>query len=179
MTDVKKNINGFTLVEAMAVVALIAIIGVIAIPALMQARLNSDLRAAAYEIMGGIEWAKSEAAKRNVCVGINYDPATFIAPANAHNTDYQIFLDDNCNGIQEAGESVLRAAWLKNKANITWNLPPASPRSFRISPRGLMNKQPGNIQLMRGDSDRCYRLTVGRTAGVKIAASRVSGGGCP
>lgn len=181
MMNFNKGAGGFTLAEMMMVVALIAIMSAIAVPAMMQMRRNSDLRAAAYELSGSIQWARSEAAKRNVPVIVNYDSGRFTLPATANNTDCQIVLDDNGNGAPDAGEQVLRTVWLRNKAHaITWNLPSAGQRFFQINPRGIivMNKAPGNIQLTRNDTSHCYRLSLGRNAGVRIDAGHVAGGAC-
>jgi len=192
MTDtIKNHTGGFTLIEAMIVVALIAIISAVAIPAWQSMKRNSDLKSAAFEIMSTVQWAKSEAAKRNICVGINFIPAA--CPPGQGNC-YEIFSDDNANGgvacdhALNAAEraligeqnKILRAGGLGTKARLNTDFP---GDAVAVTPRGLLQTgglPNGNVSLrpMAGD-DPCYRLMISPTTGVRLNPGRWNAAAAP
>jgi len=174
---IKNHTDGFTLVEAMIVVALIAIISAIAIPAWQSMKRNSDLRSAAFEIMATVQWAKSEAAQRNICIGINFIPAA--CPPGQDNC-YEVFSDDNCNHTLDGGEQVLRTGILGTKARINTSFP---GNAIAVTPRGLLRAgglPNGHVGLHApAGIDTCYRLTISPTAGLRLNPGRWNGADCP
>jgi len=164
---IKKHAGGFTLVETMMVVALIAIVTAIAIPAWQSMKRNSDLKSAAYEIMSSVQWAKSEAARRNACVGINFIPAA--CPTGQSNC-YELFGDDNCNRVVDGAEQNLRAGSLGSKARMTTTFP---NNAIAITPRSLLRTggvlPNGHVSLRPlSGSDLCYNLAISASAGLRL-----------
>jgi type IV fimbrial biogenesis protein FimT len=82
--------RGFTLVELLVAIAISAILLTIAVPSYRGARLNSQLRASANDLIGSINLARSEAIKRGTTV-------TLCASADG----------DNCGGAWNEGWLVL------------------------------------------------------------------------
>ncbi|MDR3088315.1 MAG: GspH/FimT family pseudopilin [Desulfobulbaceae bacterium] len=189
MTDMNNKTRqerGFTLAELMVTVAIIAIICAIAIPAWQSMKRNSDLKNAAFSLANTIKWAKSEASKENVCMGLSFD---------LPNNQYLVFRDDDngpgatqCDGAMTTGErslpptsgKITREIFLREKATLmaTTGFP---GNSFSISPRGLVSPAGlgNNVQLRAPLANSCYRLTISPSGGVRIAASQIAGGVCP
>jgi prepilin-type N-terminal cleavage/methylation domain-containing protein len=192
---IKKQSGGFTLAEAMIVLALVAIISAIAIPVWQSMKRNSDLKSAAYEIMAAIQWAKSEAARRNICIGLQFNPpAPNLCPPGQGDC-YELFRDDAepagvaCDHaltgaeralIGTAENKILRAGGFGTKAKINTTYP---QNAIAVTPRGLLRAgglANGHIALRAvAGSDNCYNLTLSPTAGLRLNANRWNGADCP
>jgi type IV fimbrial biogenesis protein FimT len=186
MTDRINNTNGFTFVEAMIVMVLIAIISVIALPAWHSMKRNSDLKGAAYEVMGTIQLAKSEAARRNACIGIALNPA---ACPPGQGDCYEIFLDDDTAGgvdcdhnltDAERPAKVLRSGSLGTRAKIS--VPSNYRNGFAVTPRGLVRVGSGGLPngtvTLRAETNHCYRLVISPTAGLRLEHGQWDGAAC-
>jgi type IV fimbrial biogenesis protein FimT len=64
----KSNSAGFTLIEAMVVVAVLTILATMALPSFLQMLRNSEIRAAAESVANGLQRARAEAVSRNARV---------------------------------------------------------------------------------------------------------------
>ena len=62
--------NGFTIVEAMIVVAVLAILAGVAAPSMTRMVVNQQLKAAGYDVASSMSLARSEALTRNVNVTV-------------------------------------------------------------------------------------------------------------
>jgi type IV fimbrial biogenesis protein FimT len=83
----KADQRGFTLIEAMVVVAMVAILLAVAAPSLVTFQRNSELRATASTFLSSIQSARAEAMKRGV--------STYMIPAanNDWATGWIVFAD--------------------------------------------------------------------------------------
>ena len=68
-----KDNQGFSLVEMMITIAIISIVAGIAVPNLIKYRDNSNLRAAARDILGDIQDTRTNAVSRNRSYRITFD----------------------------------------------------------------------------------------------------------
>lgn len=66
----RKLIKGFTLIELMVSVGILAILGAIAAPSFTNALVSMRMRATAYDLVGDLVLARSEALKRGTNVTI-------------------------------------------------------------------------------------------------------------
>jgi type IV fimbrial biogenesis protein FimT len=94
----KKKNCGFTLMELMIVIAIIAIFASIAIPNFIGWLPERKLDAGAQDILQALQKSRSKAimTNRNVVVTFNEGAESFIA-----------FVDDNADGVQDAGDLTL------------------------------------------------------------------------
>lgn len=118
--------SGYTLIEALVVLAIIGIVAAISIPSLRRARM----RAAMLEVVRTFEQASAvsriTAIKRgnNVCLRILADGS------RQHLTNFRAWIDANGNEIEDAGDELINE----------WRIRNASEWSFEESPNPrLMN----------------------------------------
>ena len=86
--------KGFTLIELMIVIALLGIMAGVMAPSFLEWRDRSKVQGDAGNLRAAFEMAKLRAIKHNTNVVVTF-PDT---------TSYQVFIDTNDNGAQDAGE---------------------------------------------------------------------------
>lgn len=91
-----KKQSGFTLIELIIVIALILFSSAIAIPGFISWIPNYRLRAASQDLLSNFQKAKIEAVKRNI-------NAAIVFPG----TGYTVFIDQDADFQQDAGETVV------------------------------------------------------------------------
>jgi len=180
--DLRESSHGFTLAETMVVAALIAIVATVAIPSWRSWQANSDLKSAAYQVAGIIQWARSEAAKQNACMGIDIAITGNAARPGGAIT---VFHDDACDATK-GWVSALNDAddqCNANRANPTnpclrrmnfantVSLFAAQDTAFSINPRGLIRNGPvGPFSVSLGSSynKNAYQLMISPASAVRI-----------
>ena len=89
-----RNVNGFTLIEALTVILLMACISALAVPNLINWLNKAKLNGAVNNLKGGLELAKLKAIQENGPVAVNFT-------ANS----YVVFRDTGATiGVHDAGE---------------------------------------------------------------------------
>ena len=68
-----RNSGGFTLVEMLITLSVIGVLLAIAAPSLRQMMLNHGIRTASFDLFSSLEYARSEAIKRNALVSVKPD----------------------------------------------------------------------------------------------------------
>ena len=76
-----RNKSGFTLIELMAVVAVLSVTALIAVPSMQQAIHSNQLRTEISRILAAIKLARSEAISRNTTVSMC--PSSFVSTGTA------------------------------------------------------------------------------------------------
>jgi type IV fimbrial biogenesis protein FimT len=97
--------RGFSLIELMVVVALLAVLAGIGIPNLQSFLIRSRLTAAVNEVNAHLQFARSEAIRRNLPVTVRRNAGA----AGNWSEGWNTFLDTNGNGTQDVGDELLRA----------------------------------------------------------------------
>lgn len=115
----KRN-RGFTLLELMVVVVIAGILLGVAVPAMGNFIRGARMTAAANDLLGAMYLARSEAIKRRLQVVVCTSSNPLVATAgcvtgggserliNATN-GWIVFVDDNANGLHDAGEQLLQS----------------------------------------------------------------------
>ena len=107
----RRTQSGFSLIELMMVVVVIGILSAVSLPWLRGYISNSYLTTTSIDLVTGIQYARSEAIRRNnrVAICVSTDNAT-CSGANTWHTGWIVFNDANENGVLDAGplEPVLR-----------------------------------------------------------------------
>jgi prepilin-type N-terminal cleavage/methylation domain-containing protein len=101
----KRRAFGFTLVEAMVVVAVLAIIAAMAMPSFSSFVGKSGSLGIESDFVNAMSFARSEAMRRGVPVAVT---AAASAAGNAFGQGWTVWVDSNANGTYDSGEPVLR-----------------------------------------------------------------------
>ena len=123
----KAKMHGFTLIELMVVVALVAIIASFAVPSFQTMIANSRLASSTNDLVGVLNFARTEAVKRGRTVMVS--PTTGSDWANG----VSVWMDAGAmNGTMEAAEELRRASSVPGDVSVT-----ASVTSFSFTGGGL------------------------------------------
>ncbi len=95
----RSDSRGFSLLEAIVVVAIMMIVLAISIPNFQVWRAHSRLNADARLVMAVLQRARAEAVKRNEFVTVRFSNVAAVQP------HYVAFFDANANRVQDAGEN--------------------------------------------------------------------------
>jgi len=104
-----RQTHGFTLIELVVTMAVAAILVTVALPNMRAFIQNGRLNTQTNDLIGDLNFARSEAIKRRSNVGIcrSTDGVTF-AGAGPLGDGRVVFVDANNNDVCDAGEPILR-----------------------------------------------------------------------
>lgn len=113
--SLRLNNAGFTIIELMTVIAILGIMIVLAAPSLQQFMVKSRVASTTNELVGSLQYARSEAIKRAQTVTlcktedpIASEPACSTANGIGWDAGWVIFVDANSNSAWNKGETILR-----------------------------------------------------------------------
>jgi type II secretory pathway pseudopilin PulG len=100
-----RNQRGFTLLEGVIVFCLIAIVAAIAAPKIQKMTKNSNLKAAARDIMGDISNIRGRALSENTSLSIPFDTINtrYTVPGRANPKSPKSFSSDITMGVNFVG----------------------------------------------------------------------------
>ena len=93
------RMRGFSLTELVVVVAIIMVVAAIAIPNMVRAWYDSQLRSCAFELSDLMQQARILAEKKNITVTVRYQ--------TVNSTVQEAYIDTNNNGAWDAGEPII------------------------------------------------------------------------
>lgn len=119
--------SGFTLLEALVVLALLGTLMALAAPSLTELRQKHQMQSQAERLLGSLMLARSEALRRQQRVTLCLRSAgDFCAAEGRWGQGWVVFVDANDNAVRDANEPVLQVqesvpSFLKLEGNATVN----------------------------------------------------------
>lgn len=107
----KRTQSGFTLIELIVTVTLAAILMGIGIPSFMETIRSNRLTSATNDLITAFNLARAEAVKRGKMVTVRrVDNSSFtkVGAGAQWENGYDIFVDDDADGVFDAGETFIR-----------------------------------------------------------------------
>lgn len=102
--------RGFTLLEALVVLALVGILVAMAAPVMSDLRSRHQVQAQAEGLLGSLVLARSEALRRQQRVSLCAQGTQGTCDALGRwQQGWLVFVDENDNGLREAGEALIEA----------------------------------------------------------------------
>lgn len=101
--------RGFTLIEAISVIAIVAILFAIGVPSYRSVRASARVSTEVNGLLGDLQYARSEALKQ----GLTVTACVSVSGASCSNSTlwqrgWIVFSDENGNGTVDSNETVLR-----------------------------------------------------------------------
>ena len=127
---ISRTNKGFTLVELMVVLAIVAIVATVAVPAYSEFVRNNQRTAAVNDMLGLLNYARSEAIKRGIAVEIEPSGSSYSACHSgcANSADYirvmQDFPGDASITRTDGGSTNLRfrGSGMSNSGNVVYRV---------------------------------------------------------
>lgn len=128
---------GFTLVELLVTVAIVGFLLAIAAPSLRQITINQGIRTASFDLFSALEYARSEAIKRNTTVSVKPDSAwsTGWKVVDASNTTLRSWTATSTVSVSTTPSSLPLITFTKDGHVTT----PTSVPKLQIDPTTTMN----------------------------------------
>jgi len=146
--------NGFTLIELMVIIAVLGVIAAIALPSFQSTLDRRNLVAAANDIFAGLQYARSEAIKRNQEIEFQFDAAAWCYgisdPGNGCDCDAS---PANCT--VDGQQKVVTG---DNFRNISLSVNDFGATSFVFEPRRGFPSRNGSFELIAGGQSRTVAL---------------------
>lgn len=145
------TVSGFTLIEVIIALVISAILFAVALPNFRSVIQNYRITTYTNDLVGDLNFARSEAIKRNVNVGILcITRAAVITPCTggAWENGRIIFVDQNNDNTWSSDEETLRIRSGIDETNITIHTPPPAPGMqtvYTFDRRGSLNAAAADV----------------------------------
>lgn len=172
--------RGFTLIEMMVTIAVAAILVAWSVPSLNNLLLGNRLTARTNDLVGSIQYARSEAVKRGRPVNLTSKTAAANCTANCDWKDgWRVWFDTDNDGAYDTGEELRDIPATSGFKNLVFE---TSLPSIAFLPNGSLNQTNGigfamNTSDMNAGSK--YRAVCIAFAGVVTSKSGTSAPSCP
>lgn len=172
--------KGFTLVEAMVVIAVIGIVLAVAVPNIVGYMPNYRLKSAARNLMSDFQKAKFEAIRRNAPVVISF--TTGVYANGGHIGSYEIFVDDGeglggieGNKIKDGDERVISQVTMPANVSLISASFSFGSKTPGYSSRGLpLSNIIGNVELKNSNKHR-FKAILSIAGNVRLEFSHDDG----
>ncbi len=164
---------GFTLIEAVLVLAMIGILAGITVPAVLHWLPDYRLRRAAMAVCSDMQQARLEAIKSDADIIVVFTPGIYMPSGNVGS--YKIFVDDGSgggtagDGVQNGGERLLRQVNMPR--NVSLYSDNFTSHTTGYNNRGFpWNNRWGNIRL-RNNNSRYYQILFSMAGNISLQKS--------
>lgn len=173
--------RGFTLLEALVVLALLGTLVALAAPSLGELRQQHQMQSHAERLMGSILLARSQALQRQQRVTLCVRAANDVcASQGSWAQGWLVFVDANDNALRDAQEPLLQVldgvpAFLKLEGNATVN------RYVSFGPEGRSQTtsgafQAGTLTLCRPGHTAIWRVVINAVGKPRLEAAQLAAG---
>ena len=171
----KKDKNGFTLVELMIVILIVGILSIFSLPRFRVLMINFQLKSITRDLASNFQKARLEAVKRNTnLVTINFFPGAYNPQGFVGS--YIMFLDDGTgggtfgDGLRNGGEPIITQAAMPKYLSLYNTTFPGNTTGFNA--RGYPTSGVGTfIVCIRNCMSRYYKITLSPIGGIKLEMS--------
>jgi len=171
----KRDRNGFTLVELMIIILIVAILSIFSAPNFKKMMINFQLKSITRDLASNFQKARLEAVKRNTnLVTINFSPGAYNPQGFVGS--YIMFLDDGTgggipgDGLRNGGEFIIAQAAMPRYMSLYNTDFPGNTTGFDAM--GYPTSGVGTyIVCIRNCVSRYYKITLSPIGGIKLEMS--------
>jgi type IV fimbrial biogenesis protein FimT len=172
--------NGFTLIEMMVTIAVAAVLVAWSVPSLNNLLIGNRLTAKTNDLVGSIQYARSEAVKRGRLVNVSSKTAAATCTSACDWKDgWRVWVDANNNASFDSGEELRDIPAASGFKNLVFDTGQAT---IAFLPNGSLN-QTSNVSFAMNTSDmnagNNYRAVCIAYAGVVTSKSGTTAPSCP
>ena len=154
--------TGFSLIEALVVMAMVAIVATLAIPRLSSLRDDLALKGATKTLAADLQYARVASLRRQ---------SRIVVSLTNNASSYQIFVDANDNASLDAGETVLKSVALPQAvtlSSVAFFGCATGPQFVRGQPSCLAGGGNGSLRLVSGRTNSFYKIKLSRSGRVVV-----------
>gem|GEM_PF-509564 len=164
----KRGQRGFTAVELVVVIALVALLLALAVPSFTEWRNNTNLKAAARDVVSSFQFARVEAARRDATVTIR------VTTGGGGTGNCTVFVDNGQgggtadDGVRNGSEPLLREITVPKGVTLI----STTRTSYRFTNRGFPVLVTGDVwpaTIAVGNGKRTYTVTLAAAGAVQLS----------
>ena len=138
ISAINRQVQGFTIIELMLVLAVVAVMAVVAVPAFDQSVERNQITSQVMALQRGLALARSEAARRGGPVSV-CQSADQVGCGGSWSQGWLVFFDPDGDGTVDAGEEVIRVGTGQGQTNVAM-AGPVSTAFVLFSSNGFSNQ---------------------------------------
>ncbi len=157
--------RGFSLVESLVVVAVIGLMLALAVPNLQRLLASRHVLAAAQAFVRDMAWARSEALKRSMRIGICTSVNGLVCGNQGWASGWIVFVDENGNGVLDGSDELLRVQAALGVASMASSNPVNDHLQFVFQSQGVARSAAQSLMVTTSDQQRLVCVSMqGRAA---------------
>lgn len=157
--------RGFSLVESLVVVAVIGLMLGLAVPNVQRLLASRQVLAAAQAFVRDMAWARSEALKRSMRIGICTSVNGQVCGNQGWASGWIVFVDDNGNGVLDGSDELLRVQAALGVASMASSSPANDHLQFVFQSQGVARSAAQSLMVTASDQQRLVCVSMqGRAA---------------
>jgi type IV fimbrial biogenesis protein FimT len=157
--------RGFSLVESLVVVAVIGLMLSLAVPNLQRLLASRQVLAAAQAFVRDMAWARSEALKRSMRIGICTSVNGLVCGNQGWARGWIVFVDENGNGVLDDSDELLRVQAALGVISMASSNPVNDHLQFVFQSQGIARSAAQSLMVTSSDQQRLVCVSMqGRAA---------------
>lgn len=168
--------NGFTLIEAMIVIAVLSILAALVLPSFQSLIRKQQVSGEVNVLVSLVYLARSEAIKRNSVVTICKSNDAEQC-GGSWSDGWILFQDNDKDGSRDVGEVLISSGVIEHNFILSWSAF-GSNNYIRFTSQGLTLSQNGTFKLCPSDGDARYAraVIISKTARARLSKDNDSDG---